>query len=487
MKHEFFVLMLSLALCFSCNNASRENTNQRPNILWVIAEDMSQDLGCYGNDVVKTPNIDQFATKGTKFTNVFTTAAVCSPSRTALITGMYQTSINAHHMRYPDSLANPLPDGVMTLNDIFRANGYLAGNIADKPGTGKTDWSFKNDVSKQLDFRHWGELIGQNKPFFAELCLHETHRPFKTNPAFHIDSTRINIPPYYPDVAATRGDWANYYRSIETLDHEVAQVLDTLKKLDLDKNTIIFFFSDHGRPMTRGKCWLYDSGIKIPMVVYIPDDLPVLEGHKTGAINDQLISAIDISATSLAMAGITKPAYMEGKVFWGTQKESLRQYIFSASDRIGEVFYKSRAVRDMAFEYIKNFNHDFSVNEASTAYRKANHPLYHIINILNKQNQLDPYQKALAEPLPAEELYDLRHDPYEIHNLANDPDYQDKLIEMQTVLDDWIKKTGDYGMLPDSESLKAYFRKYGEQSEKLNNKKNIKLHDKIKAELGNDQ
>jgi uncharacterized sulfatase len=434
----------------------------KPNILWILAEDLSQDLNCYGNSLVKTPVLDRLAKDGTRFTNVFTTAAVCTPSRTALATGMYQTSINAYHMRYPDSLKNPLPASVLPINELFRRNGYQTANIKDKPGTGKTDWSFQSEYEK-YDCDSWDQLDGE-KPFFAVVNLRLTHRPFEKDHENPIDPNLVTLPPYYPDHTVARTDWAAYLESVQLLDRQVAMVLDEIGKRGWKDNTIVIFFSDHGRPFTRAKTFLYDSGVEIPLIISCPDGLGWEMYLPKGSISDELISAIDLSATSLSFAGISRPENMQGRIIAGPKKDEPRAFVYGASDRIGEVYFKSRSVRSDRFKYIKNYHHGLSVNEASTAYRKAMHPIYQLMDIMAERGQLDDIQQQLVVPQAEEELYDIQADPYEINNLINDPAHKPELIAMQKQLAMWQKETIDYGMKNDIEELAAAFSEYGKQS-----------------------
>ena len=455
------VFLLSTVILIGCLS---DTSVERPNIVWIIAEDLSQDLGAYGNDVVNTPNIDQLAQKGVRFANVFTTSPVCSPSRTALATGMYQTSIGAYHMRYPDSLKQDLPDTIQTIHQIFRKNGYLTASIEDEPATGKTDWMFKADRDKNFDVYHWEELTGQNKPFFAQVSVSNTHRPFPEVEEKEELVQQVELPPYYPDNIVVRKDWAGYYKSAAELDNKVGQILSTLEERQLEENTIVIFFSDHGRPMTRGKYWNYDSGMRVPMVIHIPENLNALSEYEPGIIEDDLISHIDITATTLSFAGIEKPEYMQGRIFWGPEKDPKREYVFSASDRIGELHFRSRAVRSLEYKYIRNYHNNFSINDASTAYRKANHPIYHVLNILHEKGSLDDVQQTLVESMPEEELYNLKKDPYELNNLANDPETSDRLISLRKELDNWMQSIRDQGMNEDSEEIIKAFDQYGKQS-----------------------
>ena len=471
-----FVLVLFLVS--GCKQPAEE---AQPNILWILAEDLSPDLGCFGQTQVKTPVLDQLAAEGVRFTNVFTTAGICTPSRTALAVGMHQTSINAHHMRYPTQMRNALPEGVLPVNEIFRRNGYQTANIKDGVGTGKTDWSFKSDYSA-YDHNSWEELDSE-KPFFAVVNLRLTHRPFEKDEKNPINPDEVKVPPYYPDHPVARQDWADYLESAQLMDDQVGEVLKVLEEKGWSENTIIYFFSDHGRPFTRGKSFLYDSGIEIPLIIKSPSGLKWNDYLPNGSINDQLLSSLDIVATSLSMAGIPKPAQLQGSIFLGENVEAKRDFIYATANRSGEVFFKSRAVRSNQYKYIRNYNNGFSVNEASTAYRKANHPIYHLLNILAERDELDVAQRQLTLPLSEEELYDITSDPFEIRNLAGDPAFEKELQAMRDRLSEWQKETTDYGMQEDPEALAEAFEVYGKESFEKNEKRILEQRARVLQQI----
>lgn len=477
------VAALLLVILVGCSSPDGE---QRPNVVWIIAEDLSQDVGAYGNDAVNTPNIDRLARGGVKFTHVFTAAPICTPSRTALAVGRHQGSIGAHHMRYPDSLKPALPEGIQTVNGHFQENGYVTANIEDDSGSGKVDWSFETDLSSQFEYEHWDDLARQEKPFFAQVSISYTHRPFPEIGDADVVET-IDVPPYYPNHPVARRDFARYYESIERLDEEVGNVLSALRRHEVRENTIVFFFSDHGRPMPRGKSFHYDSGIRVPAIIYIPREVEAPPQYQPESTNDHLISAIDFSATSLALVGIEKPSPMHGRVFWGEGAESEREYIFSAVDRTGESHFKSRAIRSRRYKYIRNYRHDFTINQMATAYRRAHHPIYHLLNILYEQDRLNSPQSYLVEDLPAEELYDLETDPHEINNLADDPGYQDILNEHRGRLEAHLEKIGDQGLDPDSEQIIQVFEEYGEQSYRQRKEAIEQLHEDVLKAVQNDK
>lgn len=461
-----FFLLVSLAI-------SQED--QRPNILWIISEDMSQDQACYGNPLVQTPTIDRLAREGMRFTHMFTAAGVCSPSRTALATGMYQNGIGAMHMRYADELKPPLPPGVKTVAHILRDNGYQTF------GNGKDDYMFRLD-EPSFDIKDLDEL-DKEKPFFAKVNSFYTHRIFKKDTLHPIDPAAVALPPYYPDVQPLREDWAAYLENIQLLDREVQSILDDFAERGLLENTIIFFLSDHGRPALKGKYWMYDSGTRIPFIIYIPEGMALPEGFERGAVSDQLLSSIDISATTLALAGVEKPDYMQGKVFLGPQQEPARTYVYGAIDRIGGVHFKTRAVRSRKYRYIRNFNNGLSILECSTEYRKARLPYYNTLLILDNCNRLTGAGRTLVKPLPLEELYDLENDPFETNNLAYREEYQTIRREMEAVLMFWIESIDDKGFYPDSPAIQAHFIDYRTKNKEMYREERLKSYLKIEEQL----
>ncbi|NDH17513.1 MAG: hypothetical protein EBY48_10650, partial [Opitutae bacterium] len=225
LRSNCFVGLFGIFLFFWSSNLHAEDP-ERPNIIWIIAEDMSPDLGCYGNQVVTTPNIDGLAEKGMQFTHVFTTSPACSPSRTALATGVFQTTLGAHHMRYSKELMPTLPQPVKTLPQLMGERGYYTGNIKGLGGTGKDDWQFKTS-KKSWDTHSWQKLV-KNQPFFAQINSRESHRGFY--PAKNIPKEKIVIPPYYPDHPVTRSDWAGYFESINRFDKQVGTIIKQLQK-----------------------------------------------------------------------------------------------------------------------------------------------------------------------------------------------------------------------------------------------------------------
>lgn len=433
---------------------------QQPNILWIIAEDMSPDLGCYGNKVVTTPNIDKLAAKGMRFGRVFTTGPACSPSRTSLATGVYQTTLGAYHMRYSNDLKPALPKPVKILPELMRAKGYFTGNIAKihGTGTGKDDWLFKTS-QKSWDTSTWHELKRQ-QPFFAQVNLRESHRSFARNEKSPVSTKQASLPPYYPDHPVSRQDWAGYLESVNTVDERVGAILNQLKSDGLSESTIVCFLSDHGRPMIRGKNWLYDSGTHIPLVIYYPDKINKPTGFRPGTENSQLISSVDLVAETVLMAGATIPEWMQGRSF--LRKDSTpRKHVYTAVDRIGNIDSCSRAVRTHQFKYIHNIKTPGSINTCSTAYRRAKHPMFHLLNIMESKSLLSPAQAQLQKSLPNEELYNLADDPYETVNLVGNPKFEGVHRQLKEKLQKWSVVTKDKGLEKDSDAVVQHFKQYG--------------------------
>lgn len=424
------------------------------NILWLIAEDLCPDIACYGNKIVKTPNIDRLADQGARCTNAFTTAPVCSPSRSAFMTAMYQTSIGAHNHRSHREDNYKLPEPVKLITEYFRRAGYYTSNTRYPnltKGKGKTDFNF--DVEKPFDGTDWREHK-PGQPFFSIVNFKETHRAFKRDPDNPVDPDKIELPPYYPDHPVTRRDWADYLECVQVLDKHVGNVLRRLENDGLTDSTIVFFFGDNGRPHVRGKQFLYDGGIHIPLIIRWP-------GHiKPATVVDDLVSAIDFAPACLKMVGIEPPGHMQGQVFIGPDSKK-RDYIFAARDRCDGVYDRIRCVRDRRFKYIRNYDAEKPYMQFGR-YKLYQYPVWTLLKVLDKQGKLTKEQaRFTARFKDPEELYDLQNDPHEVNNLARSEKFKPILERMRTVLDEWISQTGDRGDEPElgSDSTAEIYKK----------------------------
>ena len=428
---------------------------KRPNILWLIGEDFGCHLGCYGTKEVWSPNLDKLAADGVRYTRFYTTAPVCSPSRSAFMTGMYQTTIGAHNHRSHRDDGYTLPDGVRVITDILREAGYYTANVRDFPketgirGTGKTDWNFAYQ-GKPFDGASWSELK-DHQPFYAQVNFSETHRTFRAPPK--ADPARVDLPPYYPDHSVARKDWAAYLDSASELDRKVGVVLKQLDADGLADDTIVIFFGDNGEAHVRGKQFCYESGLHVPMIIRWAKNFPAPERFKSGSVDERLLMSIDLSATTLDVAGAKLPDKMQGRPFVGPRAGEDRQYVFGARDRCDETVFRIRTVADRRYRYIRNFLPDRPLLQPN-AYKERQYPVWNLLKELNKQGKLTPEQAALCAPtLPPEELYDLQADPHEVKNLASETAHADTLKRMRQVLEEWIEQTNDQGRTLEPEEV----------------------------------
>jgi N-sulfoglucosamine sulfohydrolase len=438
----------------------------RPNILWISVEDMSCDLGCYGDSYSVTPNIDRLATEGTRFTNVFTTAGVCAPVRSGVITCMYPTSIGTNHMR----CKGIPPAQVKCFTEYLRTAGYYCTNNS------KTDYQFASPVTawdESSNKAHWRNRP-EDKPFFSVINLTVTHesqirnnskkmleRLDKLNPKERHEPADAKVPPYYPDTDVVRKDWAQYYDLITLMDKQVGDILGQLEEDDLSEDTIVWFWSDHGRGLPRAKRWIYDSGIHVPLIIRVPEkyrrwiDKHHPENFAAGTINENMVSSIDFGTTVISLAGVGIPQHMQGRAFLGPQKVGGRECIFAARDRMDEAIDCIRAVRNKRFKYIRNFMPHVSYGQDIDYMNQM--PTMREMRRLNAQGKLKGAQRHyFLLQKPVEELYDIISDPHEINNLADNSEYEDVLRQMKQKLYDWMIEVCDTGLIPepDFDSIK---------------------------------
>jgi len=460
--------ILPLLFFVACSDGDRINEPplDRPNIVWLSAEDMGPRLGSYGDLVAKTPHLDSLASRSTRYTRAFTTAGVCSPSRAAIITGMHQVSLGAHHMRTlsgapfapePAPYSVVPPHYVKTFTEYLRAAGYYTTNNV------KEDYQFETPVTawdESSSQAHWRNRRDPDQPFFSVFNFTTTHESriwpdpiaaFKrmglTSTAAHdppaplsTDLAAVSVPPYFPDTPVVRRDIAQHYDNISTMDAQVGTILSQLQEDGLANQTIVFFWSDHGDGLPRHKRWLYDSGLHVPLIIYTPGQIP--------EVNDDLISFLDLAPTVLSMAGIEPPYHMQGRALTGhfVDSKPAPHYVYSARDRFDEQYDMVRAVRDTRFKYIRNYR-----PEKSYVLRMA------YANVMSTMQELFQHEQDgtltgvqslwMRTRRPVHELYDTDSDPHEIKNLAYDPAYETELLRMQKALDDWIIEVKDWGFV----------------------------------------
>ena len=478
-RMAIFFLFFTAIFHTGCKDASSagyeiKSLKFKPNILWITCEDMSPHLGCFGDDLARTPNLDQLAVEGVRYTNVFSISGVCAPSRAAIITGMYPTSFGAQHMRTmkrtasidkvtdPVALAIPVyeavpPPEVRCFPEFLRADGYYCTN------NDKQDYQFRPPVTawdESSNTAHWkNRKPGQ--PFFAVLNIvitHESQVWMRAGDTLITDPDDVNVPPYYPDSPVVRGDLARMYDNIALMDAEVGRILKELDAAGLMDSTIVFFYSDHGDGTPRAKRWIYDSGLHVPMIIRFPG------AARSGETVDELISFIDFAPTVLSITGIDIPEYMQGRAFLGKQKSGPPEFIFAARDRMGPAVDNLRAVRDKNFKYIKNYMPDRPYVQF-IPYRDQMALMQELFRF-EEEGKLDEVQQLwFRKTKPDEELYDLDADPYEINNIAKDPDYQEILGKMRVAHADWKEEYDPYNLVPETDLLKMLWPPDGIQPE----------------------
>lgn len=434
------LIKAAACLVVALNCVTELFADDRPNVVWIISDDLSPDLGCYGYSGVATPNLDRLAAEGTRYDLAFATAPVCSSSRTAFQTGQYQTTVGGHHH---DTRVMPvLPESIPTVTGLMQKAGYFVSNghgVIKKPRrTPKSHLNFVYTDSEFFDGYDWSQRA-EGQPFFAQVQIKEPHRDFVRREREYPDAP---IPPYYPDHPVTTADWGDYMASIEVLDQKVGAILKRLEDEGVADNTLVIFFGDHGRPHVRGKQWLYDSGIRVPLIVRWPGKT------QPGSVDDRLISLLDMMPTTLSAAGTSAPEgvkLMGGDLFdpnWNGHDQ-----LFAARDRCGEAIDRIRSVRTRDFKYIRNFHPDKPYLQHSS-YKKLMYPVETVMKVMHAEGKYDSL--LMAETRPAEELYDLKTDPWEMNNIANDPIHADQLAALRKAVDEWIVETNDQGAIDES-------------------------------------
>jgi arylsulfatase A-like enzyme len=461
-----------LALCLSAfvlENAAAAATPARPNILWCIVDDMSANFSCYGENLIQTPHVDRLAREGTRFSRAFVTAPVCSPCRSALITGMFQTTIGSHHHRSGRGTEKiHLPAGVTPVPALLQQAGYFtcigsglpgAGRAGKKAkaggGLGKTDYNFEWD-EKIYDSNDWaGRKAGQ--PFFMQVQLgggklrggtdasaKKLLESAKAEFGNATDPDKVTLPPYYPRDPVLLRDWAAFLDAVRFTDKHVGEVLARLEREGILEQTLVIFMTDHGISHARGKQFLYNEGTHVPLVVRGP-------GIAKGKVRDDLVQQIDLAAISLAAAGLPLPPAMQGRDVFAKNYQP-RDAVFSARDRCDETVERIRSVRTERFLYIRNF-HPQRPHLQPNAYKDGK-SIVQSLRALHDAGKLDTLtEKLLFSPTrPAEELYEWTTDRWQVKNLAADPAHQGTLETLRSRLDRWMAETKDRG----PESVKMY-------------------------------
>lgn len=453
------LLLLSVLALWGCKqHPGEEGPPEMPNIIWLVAEDQSPEFfPMYGNHTMAMPDLEALAADGVVYNNAYAPVPVCAPARSAIITGMYPTTLGTHNMRTYVGWADknqpeidipnysPIPpQGVKMFTEYLRRAGYYCTN------NNKEDYNFRSletawdESSKDAHWRNRPD----NNPFFAVFnfgVCHESQIWERGADSLWVSPENVPVPPYFPDNDTIRHDLAVNYSNLGRLDRQVGEIIRQLKEDGLYDNSYIFFYGDHGGPFPRYKRALYETGLKVPMVIKFPGN------SDAGKQDDRFMSFIDLAPTLLSVAGIEPPKVMQGVAQFGTYKSpQMRDRIYATSDRFDEVYDRLRAVRIGKFKYIRNFNTGIS-NALPVKYREQM-PMMQSIRNMWEQGKLDSVQRLwLRTPKPEEELYDLELDPLELHNLAGERKYSDTLLEIRSAMDNWIHETKDLGAIPEKE------------------------------------
>ena len=459
---QLFVFLL-LVFGVSCLENSRNSEKMPPNILWLVCEDQWSDFfPMYGDSTVSLPNLEKLAGGGITFDRAFATVPVCAPSRSALMTGMYPTTLGTHNMRtynawnaanLPEigipSYSPQVPENVRCFTEYLRKAGYYCTNNAKEDYNFDTPLSAWDESSRDAHWRNRPE----GRPFFSVFNFNITHESriwVNGDSTLLVNPASIQIPPFFPQDSIILHDFAVNYSNLIRMDHQIGIIIQQLKDDELFNETIIFFYSDHGGPFPRYKRALYETGIKIPLIIR------VIQNHDQSTRNDEMVSFIDFAPTVLSLAGIKPPDHMQGKAFLGEFKTSRTPtFVFTSADRFDETTDRVRAIRSEHYKYIRNFNP--SKPHALPNKYRLNMPMMQRLQELHKNGNLDSLSSQwMADQKPPEELYDLNSDPFELHNLAEKPEFQDTLQMFRDRLEVWVMETNDMGRFDEKDLLEMW-------------------------------
>lgn len=439
MTRYLTVFLLGL-ICFG---PARAADSPKPNIVLIMAEDIGNDLACYGTKGIRTPTLDRLASEGIRYNRFYTNSPICSPSRTAMMLGMYQTTTNGQNHR--SNVQGAV--GLHYLTHYLREAGYV-NLLGSKVIEGK---GAKTDINVKLDEPLFEKKAERKpgQPFFQQIQLQVTHRQandprwqtLRSSKPHPVDTAAVEIPPYLPDTPEVRLDTATYLDQIEQADLETSQILADLEKQGELANTVIIWIGDNGRCQVRGKGYLFEDGIKCPLIIWG-------RGIEKGRVVDDLVSGIDLTATILALAGIPLPSQMQGQAFLANPNYHPNQYIFGARDRWDEVVDCSRTIVGPRYKYIYNFMPEVPFDAGQKWLDLPNvRPILPQLRELNKAGKLTPEQAYFFQPKKdVEQLYDLETDPWELKNLATSGDHQQTKETLKKQLFEWIVSTKDQGL-----------------------------------------
>ena len=466
------IIILVFFLTYSCS----KNSQKPLNVVWISCEDMGPILGSYGNDIVKTPNLDKLASEGVRYTNAYSTVGVCAPSRFSIITGMYPARLGAHNMRTgdyhnyktPEEVSHRKnigvidkegknipeyevvpPTHVKPFTEILRTKGYYCAN------------NFKCDYQFNAPFTAWDEVSStvsyrdapKDKPFFYvwnTLLTHESRIWERSNQPLTVNPEDIIIPSYFPDIPEVRNDIARKYSNIEAMDKKVGELMNQLEEDGILDNTIIMFWSDHGGNLLRQKRAVGNSGLNVPLIIRYPNKMDA------GKVDERIVSLMDLGPTVLSLLNIKPPKHYDGKAIAGPYEDDPREYAFGTADRFDESTDMQRSVLDGRYVYVKNF-----LPELPLIYRNKYRER---ITMNSKLIQMDSFNMLQGDAAyifmktkPVEEFYDLANDPYEVHNIIDNPKYSKRINDFRAALENWQKEINDQGFIAENKLVKSFW------------------------------
>jgi arylsulfatase A-like enzyme len=439
-----------------CGDVRSKKAIERPNIVWIVCEDMNPILGCYGDKVAKTPNIDKLAKTGIVFRQSYTSAPICAPARSCLITGVYPTSMGTQHLRQEQTI----PASMKAFPQYLSESGYFTSN------QNKTDFNF----SAQGVFNYHKEDLypwrqrAEGQPFFCFFNIGDTHEgpanstenyqrvTASLSPEQLSSPDSVALPPYYPNTPEMQKIWARYYDLAAAMDVKVGQILKNLEEDGLMENTIVFFFSDHGHGLPRYKRWLNITGLRVPFVLHVPEKYQHLVKDKPGTENYDLVSFVDFAPTVLNLAGVEIPKHINGIPFLGENIPDPHEYLFAARSRADDMYELSRAIHDKDFIYVRHFLPQLPYIQTGII-NSDGKDSYRELRRAHIAGEMPPAGELMWHPKPVEELYDLKADPQELNNLAGSSEHAAKLEKMRGLLKAQIMNTRDAGFLFEPEMM----------------------------------
>ena len=444
---RIFQFFLILAIFLALGLKQAQAAKKLPNILWITSEDNGPHLGCYGDAYATTPNLDRLSKKGLRYTKASSTAPVCAPARTTIISGIYPPATGSEHMR---SMTH-LPKKFKMYPAYLRELGYYCTNNSKEDYNLREDGKVWDESSRNA---HWKNRP-EGKPFFSIFNLtisHESQIRNRISPSNKIhDPNKARIPAYHPDTPEVRKDWAQYYDRITMMDKLVGNTLKEIKDAGLAEDTIIFYYGDHGSGMPRNKRWPYFSGLNVPFIVHVPEKYKHLAptDYKAGGTSDRLIGFIDLAPTVLSIANIKPPSHLQGHAFMGKHIDKSPEYSYGFRGRMDERYDMVRTVFDGRYIYIRNYMpHKIYGQFISYMFKTPTTRIWHE---MHKSGKLNDAQSKFWQTKPAEELYDLNNDRDEIINLAKSKEHEDIIKSLRRAHVKWVRDVRDIGFLPEAE------------------------------------